>query len=172
MLKTLYTVGKVEIGNITGVLTWKRDSKFSKKYTTFENKFKISFPLNAINERYEVFNTLKEAEQFFAKRKADEKVARDEQRRKEHNATADAAAASKLLLQNVRVINEIKVNVLKEFRIRTILVPVPKLKKAMFSITGNKQFNKWSYNPTTDDDVFRFISLQQIDELYEVLNFI
>lgn len=81
-------------------------------------------------------------------------------------------AAAKMRHEEIRVRHEIKASVLKEFRIRTLSVSLPKLKKVMFSITGNKQFNKWSYNPTKDDDVFRFITVQQIDEVYEVLNFV
>ena len=70
----------------------------------------------------------------------------------------------------LQLLNELKATILKEFRLKTILVPLPILKKAMFSITGNQQFNKWSYDPTKDDEIFRFITIEQIDELLKFLD--
>ena len=72
--------------------------------------------------------------------------------------------------EHISLMYEIKANILKEFRIAAFNVSTPVLKKAMFTITGNKQFNRWGYNPSTDDDVFRFITVEQMEELFELLN--
>lgn len=95
-----------------------------------------------------------------------------QEKQETEKAHMEVMGAMRAKAEQAELLFNMKANVLKEFRIRTFSVPLPKLKKAMFSITGNKQFNKWSYNPTKDDDVFRFITVQQIDEVYEVLNFV
>lgn len=65
---------------------------------------------------------------------------------------------------------EAKRLLLKEFRLRTLHVEKSFLKKVMFSVTGNKQFKKILYDPANDDDVLKYITAEELDEVFIVLN--
>lgn len=173
MLKKLYTVGKAEINNTTGVRTWTKDS-LGKIYRSDDG---ISLSLNNINTRYEIFKTLSEAEIYLPK----QKLILDAQRRKEIEALDAQRRKETEALENLRQLraekqandarlNEGKRLFLKEFRLRTLQVPKSFLKKVMFSVSGNRQFKKILYDPANDDDVFKHITMDQLDEVFIVLD--
>ena len=162
MLKKLYTVGKAEIDNTTGVRTWTKDL-LGKIYRSDDG---ISLPLNTINTRYEIFKTLSEAEFFLPK----QKLILDAQRRKEIEALENLRQLRAKKQANDARLNEGKRLLLKEFRLRTLQVPKSFLKKVMFSVSGNRQFKKILYDPANDDDVFKHITMEQLDEVFIVLD--
>ena len=162
MLKKLYTVGKAEIDNTTGVRTWTKDL-LGKIYRSDDG---ISLPLNTINTRYEIFKTLSEAEIFLPK----QKLILDAQRRKEIEALENLRQLRAKKQANDARLNEGKRLLLKEFRLRTLQVPKSFLKKVMFSVSGNRQFKKILYDPANDDDVFKHITMEQLDEVFIVLD--
>lgn len=162
MLKKLYTVGKAEIDNTTGVRTWTKDS-LGKIYRSDDG---ISLSLNNINTRYEIFKTLSEAELFLPK----QKLILDAQRRKEIEALENLRQLRAERQANDARLNEGKRLFLKEFRLRTLQVPKSFLKKVMFSVSGNRQFKKILYDPANDDDVFKHITMEQLDEVFIVLD--
>ena len=162
MLKKLYTVGKAEIDNTTGVRTWTKDL-LGKIYRSDDG---ISLPLNTINTRYEIFKTLSEAELFLPK----QKLILDAQRRKEIEALENLRQLRAKKQANDARLNEGKRLLLKEFRLRTLQVPKSFLKKVMFSVSGNRQFKKILYDPANDDDVFKHITMEQLDEVFIVLD--
>ena len=162
MLKKLYTVGKAEINNTTGVRTWTKDS-LGKIYRSDDG---ISLSLNNINTRYEIFKTLSEAELFLPK----QKLILDAQRRKEIEALENLRQLRAEKQANDARLNEGKRLFLKEFRLRTLQVPKSFLKKVMFSVSGNRQFKKILYDPANDDDVFKHITIEQLDEVFIVLD--
>ena len=162
MLKKLYTVGKAEIDNTTGVRTWTKDL-LGKIYRSDDG---ISLPLNTINTRYEIFKTLSEAEIFLPK----QKLILDAQRHKEIEALENLRQLRAKKQANDARLNEGKRLLLKEFRLRTLQVPKSFLKKVMFSVSGNRQFKKILYDPANDDDVFKHITMEQLDEVFIVLD--
>jgi hypothetical protein len=162
MLKKLYTVGKAEIDNTTGVRTWTKDL-LGKIYRSDDG---ISLPLNTINTRYEIFKTLSEAEIFLPK----QKLILDAQRRKEIEALENLRQLRAKKQANDARLNEGKRLFLKEFRLRTLQIPKSFLKKVMFSVSGNRQFKKILYDPANDDDVFKHITMEQLDEVFIVLD--
>jgi len=173
MLKKLYTVGKAEIDNTTGVRTWTKD--FLREI--YRSDDGISLPLNTINTRYEIFKTLSEAELFLPK----QQHLLEEQRRKEIEAEVEEKRLEKLKQEDLRRLrekkqahdarlNELKRLLLKEFRLRTLQVPKSFLKKVMFSVSGNRQFKNPLYDPANDDDVFKHITVEQLDEVFIVLD--
>tara|TARA_B100000780_G_C20966973_1_gene386044 strand:- start:136 stop:504 length:369 start_codon:yes stop_codon:yes gene_type:complete len=93
----------------------------------------------------------------------------DPTEKREKQQKIDALRHHKKLAAAGKLMHQMNAAMLKEFRLKTLSVPLVVLKKAMFSVTGNKQFNRWTYNPTTDDELFRFITLEQIDEVLLVL---
>tara|TARA_B100000780_G_C21085823_1_gene437421 strand:- start:565 stop:1095 length:531 start_codon:yes stop_codon:yes gene_type:complete len=174
MLKNLYTLGKVEIGNNTGVRTWTRVTKFGKFYRSDDG---ISLPLDTINKRYEVFETLSEVELFLPK----QQLLLDEQRRKQIEVEVKEKRLEKLKLEAILELraekqafdarlNEGKRLLLKRFRLKTLQVPKSFLKKVMFSVSGSRQFKKTLYDPTNDDEVFNHITMEQLDEVFIVLD--
>ena len=123
---------------------------------------------------YAIFDSYDEAKKFF-KRMAVKQQDLLEFENEERQALRrleeiEAKEAMHRRQEHISLMYEIKANILKEFRIAAFNVSTPVLKKAMFTITGNKQFNRWGYNPSTDDDVFRFITVEQMEELFELLN--
>ena len=162
MLKKLYTVGKAEIDNTTGVRTWTKDF-LGEIYRSDDG---ISLSLNNINTRYEIFKTLSEAELFLPK----QKLILDAQRRKEIEALENLRQLRAKKQANDARLNEGKRLFLKEFRLRTLQIPKSFLKKVMFSVSGNRQFKKILYDPANDDDVFKHITMEQLDEVFIVLD--
>ena len=162
MLKKLYTVGKAEIDNTTGVRTWTKDF-LGEIYRSDDG---ISLSLNNINTRYEIFKTLSEAELFLPK----QKLILDAQRRKEIEALENLRQLRAKKQANDARLNEGKRLLLKEFRLRTLQVPKSFLKKVMFSVSGNRQFKNPLYDPANDDDVFKHITVEQLDEVFIVVD--